>query len=97
TREDDKPFKSYEDLEELYGQAITQFNRYMGHVRTNVGGVYEIFKSTGQGEPVYTHVDKAIQKEAVKFLNEELFKTPSWIMAQEIVSRTQDFGELEKI
>jgi hypothetical protein len=97
TKEEDKPFKNYEDLEELYGQVLAQFNRYMGHVRTNVGGVYEIFKSTGQGEPVYTHVDHAVQKEAVRFLNEELFKTPFWLMEQEIVSRTQDFGELEKI
>lgn len=97
TAEENKPFKSYDDLEELYGQVITQFNRYMGHVRTNVGGVYEIYKSSGQGEEVYSHTDKATQKAAVKFLNEELFKTPSWIVEDEIISRTQDFGSLEKI
>lgn len=95
--EEDKPFKSYDDLEELYGQVITQFNRYMGHVRTNVGGVYEIYKSSGQGEQVYSHTDKETQKAAVRFINEELFKTPSWILEDEIVARTQDFGSLEKI
>lgn len=95
--ENDKPFKGYDDLEELYGQVITQFNRYMGHVRTNVGGVYEIYKSSGQGEQVYSHTDKNIQKEAVRFINKELFQTPSWILEEEIVSRTQDFGSLERI
>lgn len=95
--EEDKPFKNYEDLQELYGQVLAQFNRYMGHVRTNVGGVYEIYKSSGQSEPVYTHVDKATQKEAVKFLQENLFQTPNWLIDQEIISRTQDFGYLESI
>jgi hypothetical protein len=95
--EEDKPFKDYDDLEELYGQVVTQFNRYMGHVRTNVGGVYEIYRSSGQAEPVYTHTDRATQKEAVKFLNEELFKTPTWIIEEEIVARTQDFGMLERV
>lgn len=95
--EEDKPYKNYDDLEELYGQVITQFNRYMGHVRTNVGGVYEIYQSSGQGAQVYTHTDKVTQKAAVKFLNQELFQTPEWIIEQEIVSRTQDFGLLEKI
>src|SRR5690606_12064691 len=95
--EDEKPFKNYDDLEELYGQVVAQFNRYMGHVRTNIGGVYEIYKSSGQGEPIYTHTDKATQKEAMAFLNKELFKTPHWIIDEEITARTQDFGMLEKV
>lgn len=95
--EDDKPFKNYDDLKELYEQLVVQFNRYMGHVRTNVGGVYEIYKSSGQDEAVYTHTDGKVQKAAVQFLNEELFHTPSWILDQEIIARTQDFGALERI
>ncbi|WP_143959307.1 zinc-dependent metalloprotease [Litoribacter populi] len=97
TYEEDKPFKDYTDLNEMYGQVIGQYNRYMGHVKTNVGGVYERYKSTGDGEGVYTHTDKATQKEAVKFLNQELFATPSWLIDNEITARTADFGALEKI
>ncbi|HLW18915.1 MAG TPA: zinc-dependent metalloprotease, partial [Cyclobacteriaceae bacterium] len=67
------------------------------HVRTNVGGVYEIYRSSGQAEPVYTHADRNTQQEAVRFLNEELFKTPTWIIEEEIVARTQDFGLLERV
>lgn len=97
TAEEDKPFKDYSDLNEMYGQVIGQYNRYMGHVRTNVGGVYELYKSSGQGEAVYEHVDKSTQKRAVQFLNKELFATPKWLMDDKIISRIGDFGALERI
>lgn len=97
TAEADKPFKGYSDLEEMYGQVIGQYNRYMGHVRTNVGGVYEYYKSAGQGDAVYVHVDKSTQKRAVQFLNKELFATPTWLMDDQIIERVGDFGALERI
>ncbi|MFC3880150.1 zinc-dependent metalloprotease [Algoriphagus namhaensis] len=97
TKEDDKPYKDYEDLEEMYGQVIGQFNRYMGHVRTHVGGVHEVYKATGQEEAVYTHAPKEMQEGAVEFLNENLFATPTWMMDEEIIARIGDFGALERI
>lgn len=97
TAEENKPFKDYSDLSEMYGQVIGQFNRYMGHVRTNVGGVTEIYKSAGQNEAVYTHTSKAMQKSAVDFLNKQLFATPTWMMDEEIIARIGDFGALERI
>ncbi|KEO73611.1 hypothetical protein EL17_11980 [Anditalea andensis] len=97
TAEEDKPYKDYSDLNEMYGQVLAQYNRYMGHVRTNVGGVYEVYRSSGDDENVYTHTDKKIQKEAVKFLNKELFATPTWLIDNTIIARTEDFGALERI
>ncbi|MEN2280537.1 zinc-dependent metalloprotease [Algoriphagus sp. SE2] len=97
TKEEGKPFKDYDDLEEMYGQVVTQFNRYMGHVRTNVGGVAEIYKSAGQDEPVYIHTSKEIQKSAVEFLNKELFASPAWLMDDAIFARIDDFGALERV
>ncbi len=97
TAEENKPYKDFSDLSEMYGQVIGQFNRYMGHVRTNVGGVTEIYKSVGQGEAVYTHTTKEMQKSAVGFLNKELFATPAWLMDETIVARIGDFGALERI
>lgn len=97
TAEEEKPFKDYSDLEEMYGQVIGQYNRYMGHVRTNVGGVMEVYKSAGQGEAVYTHTSKEMQKAAVDFLNKQLFATPSWLMDENIIARIGDFGALERI
>ncbi|WP_332914366.1 zinc-dependent metalloprotease [Algoriphagus boritolerans] len=97
TAEESKPYKDYSDLSEMYGQVIGQFNRYMGHVRTNVGGVTEIYKSVGQDEAVYTHTSKETQKSAVDFLNKQLFATPSWLMDENIIARIGDFGALERI
>ncbi|MDO6440025.1 zinc-dependent metalloprotease [Cyclobacterium sp. 1_MG-2023] len=97
TGELDKPFKDYDDLKELYVQVLTQYNRYMGHVRTNIGGVYEIYKAIGQDEPVYTHVDKAKQKEAMAFIQKELFLTQDWLTDDNITGRIQDFGVLDRI
>lgn len=98
TAEEDKPYKDYGDLEELYGQVLAQYNRYMGHVRTNIGGVYEIYKATGQEEEaVYTHVDKATQKEAMTFLVNELFATQDWLTDEAITRRIEDFGMLDRV
>ncbi|KPQ19279.1 MAG: hypothetical protein HLUCCX10_03065 [Algoriphagus marincola HL-49] len=97
TREEEKPYKDFSDLEEMYGQVLGQFNRYMGHVRTHVGGVMEVYRASGQEEPVYTHNSKEMQQSAVTFLNENLFQTPSWMMEEEIIARTGDFGALERI
>ncbi|SDA97142.1 protein of unknown function [Algoriphagus alkaliphilus] len=97
TAEENKPYKDYADLSELYGQVIGQFNRYMGHVRTNVGGVAEVYSSVGQNEAVYTHTSKEMQKSAVDFLNKQLFATPTWLMDDKIIARIGDFGALERI
>jgi hypothetical protein len=97
TKESDKPYKNFSDLEEMYGQVITQFNRYMGHVRTNVGGVAEVYRASGQDIPVYIHTSKETQKSAVDFLNKNLFTTPEWMMDEAILSRIGDFGSLERI
>ena len=36
--------ENYEELSTMYGQLLSQFNRYMGHVTGNIGGVYEEYK-----------------------------------------------------
>ncbi len=97
TSEPEKPYKNFEDLSEMYGQVITQFNRYMGHVKTNIGGVAEVYRAVGQDKPIYTHTAKDLQKSAVAFLNSELFATPSWMMDDQIIARIEDFGALERI
>lgn len=89
--------KNYEDLQEMYLQVIGQWNRYMGHVATNVGGVYEHFKTYDQTGPVYIHVEKARQKEAITFLVDQAFKTPEWMIDQNILSKIESAGILERI
>ena len=61
--------KDYSDLNTMYGQVLSQFNRYMGHVVSNIGGVYQYYKTYDQDGPVYTHVQKSHQKKCIEFLN----------------------------
>ncbi len=89
--------KNYGDLEEMYGQVAGQYSRYMGHVRTNIGGVYEVYKTYDEDGAVYTHASKDTQKRAMTFLNEQLFKTPSWMIDKDIISKIQDFGIQERV
>ncbi|WP_047247519.1 zinc-dependent metalloprotease [Maribacter thermophilus] len=94
TKEDGK---NYDDLETLYGQVISQFNRYMGHVSNNIGGVYEHHKTYDQEGDVYTHVPEDHQANCMAFLQEQLFQTPEWLLDSEIFGKTQYSGFVERI
>ena len=59
--------ENYDELKYLYGQVLSQFRRYLGHVSTNVGGVYQHYKTSDQEGAVYTHVEKSHQKNCIKF------------------------------
>lgn len=89
--------KDYTDLEELYSQVVAQWNRYCGHVRSNVGGVYETFKTYEQEGTVYTHVPVATQREAVSFMMNHTFATPQWLLDEDILRRIEHAGAVERI
>lgn len=89
--------KNYDDLETMYGQVLGQYNRYMGHVTGNIGGVYEIYKTYDQEGAVYTPVDRAKQAEALQFLQKELFATPEWLIDNSIFNKIEFVGTLERI
>jgi hypothetical protein len=69
----------YEDLSELYGEAVSSWNRYVGHVVTLVGGVHMTIRAADQEGPVYEPVAAGRQREAVAFLAREVFDTPTWL------------------
>ncbi|MEO7989333.1 MAG: zinc-dependent metalloprotease [Chryseolinea sp.] len=89
--------KDYGDLEELYGQVLGQWNRYNGHVKSNIGGVYETFKSYDQAGNVFVPVAKTIQKEAMSYLQRETFATPTWMLDQNILRKIEHAGVVERI
>ena len=92
-----KKGKNYDDLKTMYGHVISQFNRYMGHVSSNIGGVYENYKTYDQEGAVYTYVDKEHQKNCLKFVNTQLFETPTWLIDKNIIERTEYSGITERI
>ena len=83
-----QPNETYEGLDEMYNQIQGQFGRYMGHVAKNIGGIYETPKMNEQDGAVYEYTPKATQKEAMNFIGQQLFTTPTWLINNDIFSRT---------
>lgn len=82
TREEAEDF---DKLQEMYGEIAGQFRRYMGHVTKYVGGIYETPKTYDQQGMVYEPTPKNLQKDAVTFLNKQLFETPTWLLDTKIM------------
>lgn len=80
--------ETYGNLREMYGEVTSQYNRYMNHVAKYVGGIMETPRTVEETGAVYEAVSEAKQKEAVDFINKNLFATPTWLINQDIFSRT---------
>jgi hypothetical protein len=91
------PGQGYDDLGELYGEALGHYNRMISHVMANVGGVYEEVKASDQPGPVFQPVPARQQRAAVNFLARQLFDTPEWLMNREILSRLEHAGGIERV
>ncbi len=87
----------YENLSDMYAQVTGQFGRYMGHVLKNIGGVQETFKSVEEQGNVYEPTPKAMQKDAVNFLNTQLFQTPTWLIDKDILNKFSNPGNAESV
>ncbi|OCX52055.1 hypothetical protein BEL04_11150 [Mucilaginibacter sp. PPCGB 2223] len=85
TRQDNE---SYEELQNMHEQVFNQFSRYIGHVLKNVGGRYVDSKSVEQAGAVYSVVPAATQKEAMDFLNRQVFTPPLWVVDKRILDYT---------
>ena len=89
--------ENYDNLRELHNAVFSQFRRYMGHVTTNVGGIYQYYKTSDQEGAVYSHVEKSHQKNCVKFLNKNLFETPKWMIDKNILDKIQFAGAVDQV
>ncbi len=89
--------KDYAELQEVYRELTYLWRGYVNHVITNVGGIYETRKTANQEGVIYSPVPKAVQKGAVKFINENAFVTPSWLLNNDILDRIESAGAIERI
>ena len=87
----------YEQLEELYGQVLGQWNRYTGHVLTNIGGVYETRKTYDQAGGVYEEVPEETQRRAMDWLGDQVFATPEWMLDYDVLTRIEGTGAVDRI
>ncbi|WP_029273417.1 zinc-dependent metalloprotease [Flavobacterium sp. KJJ] len=86
---------NYDDLDELYKEMLDVWSRYVGHVVTNVGGVYENTKNPNQAGNVYEAVPKARQIEAMNWLQANAFASPTWIVNVNTLKNTEFAGYTE--
>ena len=93
----EKDGANYDELEELYGSVVNQWRRYLGHATRHVGGVFETFKTYEQDGPVYEPVPGEQQREAVQFLNDQAFQTPTWLVEADVLRRFEATGALNRI
>jgi len=84
-----KAGEDYDKLRHLYAAALGQWGRELGHVANLVGGYDSEPKAGLQPGVRFSPLSKARQSEAVKFLNENLFKTPAWILPSEVLRKLE--------
>ncbi|MDH7913903.1 zinc-dependent metalloprotease [Winogradskyella sp. SYSU M77433] len=83
---------NYDDLKELYGELLGVLSRYVGHVVTHVGGVVENTKNPSQEGIIYQPVSKSYQEEAIKWLQDNVFETPDWLLDDDIIKNINYAG-----
>jgi hypothetical protein len=66
-------------------------------VRSNIGGVYETFKTYEQLGNIYSPVPKNMQKDAMTYLLKETFSTPAWLVNENILRKIEHAGVVERI
>ena len=92
-----KEGETYEQLAELYGRVLSQWSTEMTHVAGIVGGFNSQEKVVGQEGRIFNLIPKEKQREAVKFLTENAFTTPAWMIDEEILRRIEPVGAIDRI
>jgi hypothetical protein len=85
------------ELETHYLQALTQWNRYAEHAAAAVGGSWTHHKRAGEAGPVYTAVEPAYQRQAMRFIDEHVLQTPRWALDVNMLRRLEHAGAVERI
>ena len=93
-----EPNENYNELNELYGELIGVYRRYIYHVLSLVGGVYDTPHNENQkGVTRFVNVDSKKQTEALSFLEKNLWNTQNWLMKSEMISQIKGEGVLNSI
>ncbi len=89
--------EGYDDLSDMYGRLIGQWATELSHVADVVGGTQAQEKYAGQAGPRYVPNTRPRQKEAVKFLNQNAFATPTFFLQEDILRKIEVEGALRRI
>lgn len=90
----EQPGRNYDELESMYGQAVGQWGRYMGHVTAIIGSAetQERYGTGARFEPT----SRARQREAMNYLAETAFVVPDMFLDPDILRRIEPTGAIER-
>ncbi|WP_204345111.1 zinc-dependent metalloprotease [Psychroserpens algicola] len=88
---------NYDDLEELYGELLGCYNRYVGHVLSNIGGVEEHLITPRQGGIAYQAVPKQKQQASMQWLHKNAFETPMWLLDKSMLQNINYAGYTDRL
>lgn len=92
-----KEGETYDDLAAVYTRMIGQWTTEMNHVASVPGGMNSHQKAIGQEGRIFTLMPKQKQADAVKFLLDNAFTTPQWMIDEEILRRIEPAGAIERV
>jgi len=76
---------------------VEQWRLEMGHVANIVGGVSSQEKYGSQPGPRFAPIAASRQKAAMKYLAENAFPTPTFLIDQNVLRRIESVGEINRI
>ena len=94
TRED---MDMYDNAAVMYDNVMDWWGMLTRHVYSQVGGIKENLKTVEQSGDVYTPVPKEVQKQAVAFLNKEVFQAPTWLVDADLLNKFSKPAKREKM
>src|SRR2546425_1051940 len=92
-----RPSEDNSLLRELYDRTVNQWATEAAHPVTVIAGGTVQYKSGSQSGPVYVPLSRARQVEAVRFINDNVFRTPTYLIRPEIASRIEPGGMLSRV
>ncbi len=87
----------YSNLDQLYKDLVGQYSDYIFHVTKNIGGIYVTPKTMGEEGEVYRPVSIEVQKQALAFLNQQIFNEPKWLLRYDILNAIQSPRSKESV
>jgi hypothetical protein len=89
--------ENYDDLQDMYGQLVRQWETELEHVVAVVGGVYGQRKHYGQEGVAHTPVPASRQEAAVAFLLAHAFQRPAFLLDPDVLRRFEASGSVQRI
>ncbi len=80
----------YDNTEKIYREVVNQYSRYLNHVVPYIGGIEYVEVRQGDGLPTSKlYVDKQRQKEAMKWLLNQLRTYDSWLTPASLIGKLE--------